>query len=109
MATTFTRRCIPDWGVTGATLFACVYNGSNTAVVARTSTGVAEHPTGSGIYYKDVTWANSWTSPRVVWDDGTNYAVEDMGIADTTQISGTATALGALSGSQSITISGTGI
>lgn len=92
---TFTRRCVVDWGVTGvsASLFRAVYNGSNTAVVARAAVG-GEHPASSGIYYADITWDNAWTSPRVVWDDGTNYAVEGDAIADITQINGAAATAG---------------
>jgi hypothetical protein len=86
---TFTRRCVVDWGATGvaASLYVTVYNGSNTAVVARALV-TGEHPTGSGLYYADVTWDNAWTSPRVVWDDGTDYAVEDMPAVNVTHGNG---------------------
>jgi hypothetical protein len=86
---TFTRRCVVDWGATGvaASLYVTVYNGSNTAVVARALV-TGEHPTGSGIYYADITWDTSWTSPRVVWDDGTDYAVEDVPTTNIVKVNG---------------------
>lgn len=63
-----------DWGLTGQAISYAVYDETDAAVVARTSSGVEEHPSGSGQYHV----LNGFTVDAlkrlsIVWDDGTNY------------------------------------
>jgi hypothetical protein len=68
-----------NWGRTGATLYYRVLDRANNALVARTSTGVSESPSGSGLYVATVAaWNDGW-SGRVVWDDGTLFAAAKFG------------------------------
>jgi hypothetical protein len=65
-------RTIPiGWGITGVTLFYAIYS-SGTLVQARSSTGISELPSGSGIYQiTSAAFDTSWGETTFVVDDGT--------------------------------------
>ena len=71
-----------DWGETGASLFVRV-QGVSTDAIARTSTGVDEHPSGSGIYRATLT-APAEGQYQIIWDDGVVYATEDLRVVSDT-------------------------
>ena len=80
-------------GLTG-TLGVRITDGQTTVVVARSTAGVTEFPVGSGIYSVVLTAPVTAGQYQVVWDDGTNFALEELTITYT--------------GSVDVTSSGTG-
>ena len=81
-------------GLTG-TIGVRVIDNAGATSIARVTTGIAEYPAGSGIYAKTLTSPATSGQYTIVWDDGTNYATDDLVV--------TATTLGALSGELYVT------
>jgi hypothetical protein len=65
-----------NWGITGLTgsIYFQVKDAAGTALVSRTTTGVAEAPAGSGIYEATFTVTTAVFPLKVTWDNGTDYA-----------------------------------
>lgn len=51
---------------------------ANTTAIARSTAGITESPAGSGIYAKSIPAPDAQGAYIVVWDDGTNFASEEL-------------------------------
>ncbi|MBV8780943.1 MAG: SGNH/GDSL hydrolase family protein, partial [Phycisphaerae bacterium] len=65
-----------DWGTTGASLHYQVIDNGGAVRIARTTTGIAERPSGSGQYQVYVALNTGWGDCTIIWDDGTSYTSE---------------------------------
>lgn len=68
-------------GLTG-TIGVRIDDGAGGNTTARSTASITEYPSGSGIYMKTLTAPSIEGTYNVVWDDGTNYAVEQV-VVDT--------------------------
>jgi hypothetical protein len=75
-----------DTGLTG-TLGVRITDNEGATVLARTTAGIVEYPAGSGIYQVTLTAPSTRGQYSLVWDDGTNYALDELVI--TSSITGT--------------------
>jgi hypothetical protein len=66
-----------DTGLTG-TLGVRLIDNAGATTIARATAGIAEYPAGSGIYEVTLTAPGTAGQYSIVWDDGTNYAPEDL-------------------------------
>ena len=80
-------------GLTG-TLGVRVTDGQTTVVVARTTAGITEFPAGSGIYGVTITAPVETGQYQVVWDDGTNFALEELTVTFTGSVDVTPSGVG---------------
>jgi hypothetical protein len=71
-----------DTGLTG-TLAVRVTDGQTGTSIARTTVGITEFPNGSGIYGVTLTAPSDTGQYQVVWDDGTNWASEELTVTFT--------------------------
>lgn len=71
-----------DTGLTG-TLAVRVTDGQTGTTIARTTVGITEFPSGSGIYGVTLTAPSGTGQYQVVWDDGTNWASEELTVTFT--------------------------
>lgn len=71
---------------TGATLGVRIIDNAGATTLARQTSGIAEYPAGSGIYAVTLTAPGTAGQYTVLWDDGTNYAPEDMLVTGTAGI-----------------------
>lgn len=69
-----------DAGLVGA--IGVRINNAGGTITARTTSGIAEYPSGSGIYYVSLTAPSTPGQYTILWDNGSvtpgNVAVEDM-------------------------------
>lgn len=70
-------------GLTG-TLGVRILNNAGGTTTARVTTGIAEAPSGSGCYLALITAPAALGQYGIVWDDGTNYAVENLTVGAVT-------------------------
>lgn len=63
---------------TGLTLGIRITDNAGATTLARTTSGITEYPAGSGIYAVTLTSPGSAGQYSLVWDDGTNYATDDL-------------------------------
>ena len=80
-------------GLTG-TLAVRVTDGQTTVVVARTTAGITEFPAGSGIYGVTIIAPVDTGQFQVVWDDGTNFALEELTVTFTGSVDVTPSGIG---------------
>lgn len=66
-----------DTGLTG-TLAVRIIDNAGATTTARTTTGITEYPAGSGVYEVTLTAPADRGQYSLVWDDGTNYAVDEL-------------------------------
>jgi hypothetical protein len=64
-------------GLTG-TLGVRITDNVGATTTARVTAGIAEYPAGSGIYEVTLTAPDDRGQYSLVWDDGTNYAIDDL-------------------------------
>lgn len=81
-STSFETTAQFDTGLTG-TLGVRVTDNAGATTIARTTTGIAEYPAGSGIYAKTLTSPAATGQFSLVWDDGTNWATDDLVVTGT--------------------------
>jgi len=84
-STSFEATALFDTGLTGTLGVRIIDNAGNTTL-ARTTTGIAEYPASSGIYAVTLTSPATVGQYSLVWDDGTNFATDELvvtGIAST--------------------------
>jgi hypothetical protein len=72
-----------DTGLTGTLAVRIIDNEGNTTT-PRTTTGIAEYPAGSGVYEVTLTAPADRGQYSLVWDDGTNYAVDELVVTSST-------------------------
>lgn len=85
-STTFDATAEFDTGLAG-TLGVRIDQGGST-ITARTTSGIIEYPAGSGIYIATLTAPSTGGTYQLVWDDGTNYANDDL-IVSASAVAGT--------------------
>jgi hypothetical protein len=81
-------------GLTG-TIGVRIIDNAGATTTARVTAGIAEYPSGSGIYQKTLTSPATAGQYSIVWDDTSSYATEDLTV--------TATTLAALTGNLYVT------
>jgi hypothetical protein len=64
-------------GLTG-TLGVRITDNVGATTTARVTAGIAEYPAGSGIYEVTLTAPDDRGQYSLVWDDGTNYAIDEL-------------------------------
>lgn len=70
---------VVNWGTTGATLGVRITDNVGQTVVARTTAGISEYPSTSGIYAVTLTAPTQAGQYSVVWDNGAGiYANDDL-------------------------------
>jgi hypothetical protein len=76
-STTFEAVAQFATGLAG-TLGVRITDNAGATTVARVTAGIAEYPAGSGIYAKTLTAPATAGQYTVLWDDGTNFAPDDL-------------------------------
>jgi hypothetical protein len=82
-----------DWGTSGigSGLYYRLVDKDNNTLIDRTNSGVVEYPSGAGLYSTYVDFNVAWRG-KVIWDDGTSYAQENIEVEDANIVSSTSSA-----------------
>jgi hypothetical protein len=60
-----------------------IVDANDAAFLARTTAGISEFPAGSGLYSIDLTAPTTAGQYRIIWDDGSTFAAEDLIVVST--------------------------